>query len=261
MTNLELGEWMKRQLGYPTRNVELTQAQLEDCVKFALKEVQPWFTSYYYLTLDLNGRTAIDLSQENVFEVTDVIKIPNNLSMTGSTSTVDDPFSYPYGTGVVGGYGLSMSTVYYSRLTNHDIHHVMSAYAQQYNQSFYTKLAQVLAQRTMGSLAPSLNFQFNRDSKMLFVDPGYPAANTVTLEYIPYLSDVSQIIDERYQRCAEDLALGQALIILSRVVGKYDVSNAPSRINFENYRTDSESLLQRARDELKRISRTTYITD
>lgn len=260
LTDFNLTEWVKRQLGYPTRDVELTEEQLQDAVNFALQEVQPWYTIPEYITLDLNNRSAIDLSEYHIFEITDIIKIPTNLGNTN----IDDPFSYNgYG---MNGYGVAAggyinTSIYISRLTNSDIHHVISSYAKQYNEIFYARLAQILAQRTAGTILPSMNYEFDRNTGWLYIGTGYPPSTVITIEYIPYIDDFTKIRDNRYKRCAQDLALGQAMAILARVVGKYSVSNAPTTINYDIYQSQSESLIEHAREELKRIALNNVVID
>lgn len=262
LTEFNLSEWVLRQLGYPTRNVELTEEQLNDSIMFALQEVQPWYTITEYLTLDLNNKTAIDLSEYNIYEVLDVIKIPNNLN--ANSSAADDIFNNPrYG---VGGYGIvaggHISTYpYISRLTNSSIHHVISGYAKQYREMFYSRLATILAQRTAGTVLPGMNYEYDRTSKTLYIASGYPSSTVITIEYIPYIDEFYKIKDERYRRCAQDLALGHAMQILYRVVGKYDVGNAPAKVNYSMYMNDSEKLITQAKEELKRISQTTFTID
>lgn len=261
-TNEDLKNYVLRHLGYPTRNVELTEEQLDDCIEFAIQEVQPWYTVTEYLTFDLNNRTVIDLSEYNVFEILDIFKMPSS-ALSGNLNPFDDPFNY---TGMaVGGLGITAgyigSQIYISRLTNSDIHHVISTYAKQYNELFYSKLAQMVNQRTASTILPTMNYEYDRITKKLYIAAGYPPSTILTLEYVPYVDDFSKIKDNRYKRCCQDLALGQAMSVLSRVVGKYNVSNAPATINYEIYREDSERLIEHAREELKRISLTTYVTD
>lgn len=261
MTRTDLIEWIKRQLGYPTRNVELTEDQLNDAVTFALQEVQPWYSMTEYVTFDLNNGSAVDLSEFQIYNILDIIKIPKNAVSSGNS--YEDPFSYPYGYGGIaaGGYGIMGTQTYISRLTNSDIHHVISAYAKQYNELFYARLAQLIVQRTAGTILPTENYEFDPNTNILYIATGYPPSTLLTLEYVPKLLDVDKVRDDRYLRCTQDLALGQAMITLSRVVGKYDVSNAPAAVRYDLYHSDGQDLIGRARDELKRISRTTYITD
>lgn len=261
ITTDDVKNWVLRQLGYPTRNVELDMDQLSDCIDFALREIQPWFTTQYYLTIDVTS-SAIDLSEYNVFEVSDVIKIPVGVTKEGSATS--DPFSYnPYATGFMssGGVGGIWTNSYISQLTNSDIHHVVSAYARQYNEMFYSKLAYMLAQRTMGSIKPNINWTFSRQDSTLYIDPGYPYCKLVTIEYIPYLKTVEQLKDNRYIRIVQDLSLGQAMILLSRIIGKYDVNNAPAKINHERFRDEGEKLIEYSRSELQRITRNHFILD
>lgn len=261
LTDFNLTEWVKRQLGYPTRNVELTDEQLEDAIRYALQEVQPWYTITEYITLDLNNRTAIDLSDYQIYDVMDVIKIPNGVN---SSKNSDDIFNdQRYG---IGGYGIVAGgyinpSVYVSRLTNSDIHHVISSYAKQYQEVLYTRLATLLAQRTAGTILPTINYDYDRNTGTLYIASGYPPSTVITIEYIPYIDEFYKIKDERYRRCAQDLALGHAMQILYRVVGKYTVGNAPATVNYQIYREDSEKLIIHAKEELQRISQTTFTID
>lgn len=273
MTTIDLIEWVKRQLGYPTRNVELTDDQLNDCVSFALLEVQPWFSSYYYVTMDLDpNQSAIYMPDlftpdrdgfvRTVHDVTDVIKIPNNLINASKGSTVD-PFNSSYVVGGFGGgfMGIGAASGYYSTITNNNIHQIIGQYARQRNELFYSRLAQILWQRTMGSISPDLNFDFHRDDQYLYLGVGYPTTTTITIEYVPTLNDLSMIFDKRYIRCAQDLALGQALMLQARITGKYTIGNAPSQINYGDMRSDGDRLIRDAREELKRIHRGHVIID
>lgn len=263
MTNLDLQDWVKRQLGYPTRNVELTENQLADAVNFALLEVQPWFSTQYYLTMDLNNQSAINLENilgKPVYEVTDVILIPKTLMSQSKVTT--DPFGG--GNWVVGGFGggyMGVGTRYYSAITNTNIHYIIGAYASQRNELFYSRLANLLYQRTMGAISPSLNFEFHRDDQTLYVGIGYPPSTSVTIEYVPLLTDIKMIADERYIRCAQDLALGQSLLIMSRVTGKFTVNNSPTNINYGDMRDEGNKLIDHAREELKRITRNHVIIE
>ena len=260
MTNQELGEWVKRELGYPTRNVELTEEQLNDAITFALQEIQPYYTGNNYLTIDLNGKTAIDLSEYEVYEVSDVIVIPDNLRNGQSSQDSMDPFNSQSRLYAVGGFG-TIGNTYISNLTNSSVHHIMSAYSKNWNEGFYSKLAYILQQRTAGSTLPGMDYQYIRSDKTLYLDVGYPKSSTVTIEYIIYLKSFDQLRDQRYIRIAQDLALSNSLTKLSRITGKYDVSNAPSKVNYEMYREDAKELLESARQRLKNISRTVWITD
>lgn len=263
MTSIDLSEWVKRQLGYPTRNIELTDEQLEDVINFALLEIQPWFSSQYYLTMDLNNQSAIKLSEildKLVYEVTDVILIPTNLM---SQSVPVDPFNgvnYNIGGFAVGGYS-GIGSYYYSNLTNTNIHYIIGAYARQRNELFYSRLANLLYQKTMGTISPSMSFEFHRDDQILYLGLGYPSSSSVTIEYVPLLTDLKMVVDERYIRCAQDLALGQALVTTARITGKFSISNAPTSINYSDMREEGLRLIEDARKELKRVTRNHVIID
>ncbi|AMM44835.1 neck protein [Bacillus phage SP-15] len=78
---MELSEYcdkIRRKLGYPTVNVELTQEQLEDAVNDAFIEIEPYITDSQYVTLPYMNR--IDMSQYNVDYISDIYKSPIGLA-------------------------------------------------------------------------------------------------------------------------------------------------------------------------------------
>jgi hypothetical protein len=219
----ELIKYVKRQLGYPTVNVELTDEQINDSIMRAIDEIKPWYTIFKYLTIDVNNKSVTDLSEYRINDVTDVIKVFDISNVSGENSIIRDPFSY---SGMNAYYGIPMyavSNYSTSIMTNQSIHRVISNYASMYQEYFYSALATMMQKRTLGTLTENISWKFY-DNK-LYVDTGTPSTSVVTIEYIPQVIHVEDFEENtRYINYLKDLSVAFCLIIQARVTGKYSVS-------------------------------------
>lgn len=258
MLKHELLDYVKRQLGYPTIEIELTDDQINDSIDNAIDEIKPWYTVFKYLTIDVDKR-CIDLSEYNILEVTDVIKVidPEQLSFVSNTlnfGTLASPTAY----GVYPMYATHKYAT--SRINDQNIHTVVSSYAQMYREQYYAYLANLVNLKTAGTLIENISWKFV-DNK-LYLDTGFPSTKIVTIEYITnvkYVEDVEE--NSRFMRYLKDLSVAFAQLIWARAVGKYSVQGSPTSINFLDMRSEANAELTRIREEMKTTSNVFYITD
>lgn len=261
MVKHELMDYIKRQLGYPTVNVEVTDEQLEDCIQRAVNDINPWYTVFKYITVDV-GNHCIDLTEYKIKDVTDVMKVFDSASINSKNKDSGvDPFTY---SGMNAYYGIPMYSMqkYNNAISNRqNIHKVISSYAQMYQEQFYSQLAVILQRKTAGTLYENISWKFY-DNK-LYIDTGVPSTTVVTIEYIPNAITVEDFDDNTpYCSSLKDLSTAFALQLQARVVGKYQVSNSPTSINYQDMRADAEREIERVRNEIiNKISNRFYITD
>lgn len=257
MNKSELIDYVKRQLGYPTVNVEVTDAQITDCIDRAINEINPWYTVFKYLTLDVNS-SCIDLTEYKIKDVTDVIKV---LDIRDTKNSEIDPFSY---SGMSAYYRVpfyAISKYNASIMANQNIHKIISSYASMYQEQFYSRIASLLERRAQSSLYENISWKFY-DNK-LYIDTGYPGTSIVTIEYTPNTLTVEDFDETSiYMNFLKDLSEAFSLIIQARVTGKYQVSGSPTSINYSDMRADAERNISRIREELvNKVSNRFYITD
>lgn len=261
MVKHELMDYIKRQLGYPTVNVEVTDEQIEDCIRKAIDEINPWYTPFKYLTIDV-GNHCVDLTEYNIKDVTDVMKVFDSASVTGSKRSSDiDPFTY---SGMNAYYGIPMYGIsnYNTKIFGQqNIHKVISSYAQMYQEQFYSQLAVILQRKTAGTLYENISWKFY-DNK-LYIDTGVPSTTVVTIEYLPNAITVEDFDDNSpYCNSLKDLSTAYARLLQAQVVGKYRISGSPAEINYQDMRNDAKEEIERVRHELiGRLSNRFYITD
>lgn len=257
MNRSEMIEYVKRQLGYPTVNVELTENQINDSIDKAINEIKPWYTIFRYLTLDLTSH-CVDLSEYDVSEVTDVIKVFDTKS--ANNATVSDPFAY---SGMSVYYANPMYAIsnYSTSITaRQGIHKIISSYAQMYQEQFYARLAMMMQERVAGTLNENISWKYY-DNK-LYVDTCVPSTSIITIEYIPNVADVEDFsASDRYMNYLKDLSVAFSLLVQARVTGKYQVSGSPTSINYHDMRNDAQRDIDRIRDDLRKTANTFFITD
>ena len=258
MLKHELIDYVKRQLGYPTIEVELTDDQINDAIDNAIGEIKPWYTVFRYLTLDIDS-PCTDLSMYHILEVTDVLKVidPEQLSFVSNTDnfgTLVSPTAY-------GVYPMYATQKYATtRINDQNIHTVISSYAQMYREQYYAYLANLVNLKTAGTLIENISWKFT-DNK-LYIDTGFPHTKIVTIEYIPDASNVESIDEStRYIRYLKDLAVAFAQLTWARAVGKYSVQGSPTTINFSDMRSEATAELTRIREDLRTTANMFYITD
>lgn len=258
MKKHELMDYIKRQLGYPTVNVEVTDEQLDDCIQRAIDEINPWYTVFKYITIDVPGTNGcIDLSEYKIKDVTDVMKV---YSIKNNDAINKDPFSYS-GMNIYYANPQYAIQKYTSSIRNQNIHKVISSYAQMYQEQFYSTLAMIMQRRTAGTLYENISWKFY-DNK-LYIDTGVPSTTIVTIEYTPNAITVEDFEDhDSYFNSLKDLSTAYARLLQAQVVGKYRQNNSPSEINYADMRSDAKEEIERIRNELiSRLSNRFYITD
>lgn len=225
-TRTSIKEWIKRKLGYPLMEIELSDDQLEDCIDDALDEIAPWVVQRQYVTLPASE--CIDVSEYKMAYVIFVHKATSNgVDGTSAQTDVFNPYSY---------------TVITSNRA-----------------MVYDRLEQVLYNRSNQSLKDNISFKLINDK--LYLDIGVPTSDKVTIEYSPKIEDLDTITDPLYKRFVRNFALAYARLILSDIRGKYSVSNSPVELDSSAQESKADKELDRLREELKDTVTTHFMID
>ena len=246
-SNDDLIEYIKRSLGYPVVQVELTDDQIQMAIDDAIQEIQPWYTSYRYVTVNVSR--AIDLSEYGVLEVTDIFKVHS-----GDSADADsDPFYLQT--------QLNQGTMSIQNSQGFGRGHRFASDAIKVDRDmFYMSLSNVVRQRTAKDFKDNISYRFIDDT--LYIDVGVPRSSTITIEYIPKVLEVEDFVDDdRYVRYLKDLSVAFSNILLSRIAGKYEVSTSPSTVNHDRMYQDGRDEVERIRLDLRETAMSHYITD
>lgn len=218
--------WVKRKLGFPVVEVELTDEQLNDCIDDALEEVAPWVVQRQYITLPASQ--CIDLSPYNVSYVINVHKADGEQDAQ-TPMDVFNPYSF-------------------TQIRSNSLQGFM-----------YTRVEQQLFAGTMQNLKDNISYRYIKPK--LYLDIGYPTASRVTIEYSPIIDDLDTITDELYQKFVRRFSLAFARATLSDIRGKYSVSGSPVELDGSTQESKSDKELDLIRQELKDTVTTHFMVD
>jgi hypothetical protein len=262
MTRKDLVEYIKRKLGDPTFNVELTDEQYHDAIDDALEEINPWCTVFRYVTLDVTG-SVIDLTKYNVADVTDVIKVMagGGLAMNSSISNLgSSQLDMNFGGTVIPQFWSSTYQFENAVTRFEDISRVTELYIQSRRERLYNQFANMAQAQLLGTLYENVSWKYYDDK--LYIDTCVPPTNIVTIEYIPVSLEVEDINQkDQFYKHMKDLAVAFAQLVQARVTGKYQIANSPTSINFTDMRNDANKEIDRIREELRTNINRFYITD
>ncbi len=182
---------------------EIDDKGYENIINMSLKELNRYYNGTRLLELDCPG-TCIDISDHP--EINTIVNVYRlNGTSVGADSNTDstiDPVAmsqlqmYNFGSG------------YYSQSWIH-------------NYSAYT-----LTQRLSNTMSTDLNFKEDKDAKKLYINLPMGVPPKITIEYIPQLNDVSDVIGEYWSDILLKLALAYAKIALGRIRTRFKQSNA-----------------------------------
>jgi hypothetical protein len=219
-TEDELKEYIKRQLGYPSVNVEVTDDQLSDVIGRSIKE----FSEFAYdgelvetVSININGAGTYVLPS-NIMSIAKVSQ--------GNNSIGD--FDAKFGTGFVPDYWTD--TMNAGMLVNGLV--AISNTRATLNKFF----------------GDDLYYDFNQSKSTLRIFEDYSGLALIeyTKEYIP------DAVDKIYnQSWVQDMSVAQARLIQARVTGKFDQSIVGgATINHGDMRAEAEAEIEYLKEKL-----------
>lgn len=221
--------WIKRKLGYPVVNIELTDDQLEDSIDEALDEVAPWVVQPEYITVPFSNR--VDLKEYSVAYVINVFSAESRTNQSGVVNGgVVDIFSANQNFG-----------------------------SASYRDALYVNLEQAILERTRSTMKGDISFKWIKPN--LYVDMGSEISSSITIEYSPTIKDVKDLTDELYFNFIKKFALCFARETLSDIRGKFRTSNSVVELDAEEQSSKSSAELERLREELKSTVSTNFMID
>ncbi len=209
MTREEYVADIKLSLGAPIINVE-TEELLPEIVDKAFREVSRFITDTRFVTIPYTT-TGIDVSKYNINTVIGIYRTVNPSRVADFTDI----------------YSLSSLNTAYTSSTNL----LLSDYL------YRTQMNQLKS-----TITTDLDFTYDKEAQVLYINTFYPNPQRVTLAYIPEFKDVSDIKEMFWVNYIQRLSLAYAKIILGRVRGKFELSSSL-------YKLDGDKLTQEGIEE------------
>lgn len=99
-----------------------------------------------------------------------------------------------------------------------------------------------------------LAFREDKSEQKLYINTGYDAPVNITIEYIPFSTDVTDVTDPYWIDVIQRLSIAMTKIILGRIRSKYKQSNTL-------WEMDGETLLAEGNEEIKELRETLRVND
>lgn len=219
--------------------LELSDAALTRLCNSALRELQRYYDGTRLITIPYNK--CIDLKEYNVNAVARIYRAEGylNAEVEGNPNSAGiDPMQASqwqllYGMGNI---------------------NRMQDYA--YNYASWNTLLQI-----RNTTSTDLAFRYDRASEKLYINIASNIPTSITIEYIPQLQDVSEIVSDFWNDVLVRLTIALTKVTVGRVRSKFKQSNALWVLDGEELLNEGNTELSALRDELKASTQLCYPID
>lgn len=210
---------VKFQLTGGVLETEIDDSGFTKIVDMALRELSRYYDSTKYI--EVEGSSCIDLSK-----YPDINTVSNVFRTSGISGTTDSSYTDPQ--------AISMWSL------------VTSGNGMYSPNSFMNMINYSTMQSISNTISTDLMFVQDIHDKKLYVNLGSGKASKLTLEYIPKLTDVSDVVSTYWIDILVRLSVAYAKITLGRIRTRYTQSGAL-------WTQDGEKLLEEGNSELKEL--------
>lgn len=218
--------------------LELTDDVLARLVNSALREVQRYIDTTKLITIPYEA--CIDMAKYNVSSVSRVFR-SNGYVIADSDISNEAAYTDPMYLGMwqmVSGNG---------NLYN------FSDWAYSYG-SWNTAL------QIRNTLSTDLIFRFDKSSNKLYINTAWDRPDKITVEYVPYYKDVSEVTSDYWIDIIVRLSIALAKVTIGRIRTKFTQSNALWSLD-TNILTEGQEELNNLREQMRTSTQLTYGID
>ncbi len=227
---------------------DLLESELDDntinkIIKSALRELQRYYTSTKLITIPF--KYCIDLSNpedtndEEIF-VNSVVMVYRTEDLSGGNSSAGftDPMQVAQWQ-LISGMG---------NLTNFQ--------DAVWNYGAWTTLGQI-----RNTISTDLSFKFDKSTNRLYINVSAGTPQTITIEYIPVIQDVSEVTSDYWIDMLMRLSIALTKVTIGRIRTRYSQSNALWQQDGDTILTEGREELTSLREMLLTNSELTYPID
>ena len=195
---------IKLQLTGGVLDLELTDETLAQLVNAALREVQRYIASTKIITIPY--KACIDLTDYNVSSVSRVFRADGyviaNSDIENSAAYTDPMYLgiWQMMSGNGNAFGISDWSYKYGA----------------WNQALQIR----------NTLSTDLIFRFDKSTNKLYINVAFDVPNVITIEYVPYYKDVSEVTSDFWVDIIMKLSLALAKVAIGRIRTKFSQNNA-----------------------------------
>lgn len=219
-------------------DLELSDDNLAQLVNAALREVQRYIDSTRIITIPY--KACIDLTKYNVSSVSRVFRADGYVI---ANSDIDDSAAYT-------------DPMYLG------IWQMMSGNGNSYgiNQWAYNYGAWNTALQIRNTLSTDLIFRFDKSTNQLYINVAFDVPDKITIEYVPYYTDVSQVTSDFWIDIIMRMSLALAKVTIGRIRTKFTQNNALWSLD-SSILSEGQEELNSLRELMRKSTQLTYGVD
>lgn len=222
MTREEVISYVKKRLGAPVVDTDLTDDQLGGLVDEAFNEVKRYITETRFVTIPYSNR--ISTKDCNINTVTQIFR-------TRNPSRVSNYLTDIYSISTISNANTSLSNL------------LLSDYL------YRTQVTQLKS-----TITTDLDFTFDKEAEQLYVSTYFPTPQEITLVYIPEFHDVSEVFEQYWINYITRMSLAYCKEAVGRVRSKYELSSSLYKLDGGNLISEGLSEQDAIRSELNENS-------
>ena len=216
----EYRDELKLKLTGELLDLELADSTLDAIINSAMREIQRYYCSTRLLTVPYSP--VIDMSEYNVNSVSRVYRTNSTTSNDSGYTGMSDPMYLSRWQMFTGGYGMNVSE-----------------WVENYG-------AWTVMQQLRNTTSTDLNNIYDKYSEKLYINVADNIPSKVTIEYVPKLQNVTEIVSDYWIDMLMRFAVAIAKVTLGRVRNRYTNTNA-------QWTQDGATLLEEGNNELEQL--------
>lgn len=229
---------IKLQLTGGVLELEISDDVLAQLVNSALREVQRYIDSTKIITIPY--KACIDLTDYNVSSVSRVFRADGYVianSDTENSAAYTDPM-YLGIWQMMSGNGNLIGLSDWS-----------------YNYGAWNTALQI-----RNTLSTDLIFRFDKSTNKLYINVAFDVPDKITVEYVPYYTDVSQVTSDFWIDILMRLSVALAKVVIGRIRTKFSQTNALWSLD-TNILAEGQEELNNLRELMRNSTQLTYGID
>lgn len=219
-------------------DLELSDDNLAQLVNVALREVQRYIDSTRIITIPY--KACLDLTKYNVSSVSRVFRADGYVI---ANSDINDSAAYtdPMYLGI------------WQMMSGNGNSYGISQWA--YNYGAWNTALQI-----RNTLSTDLVFRFDKSTNQLYINVAFDVPDKITIEYVPYYTDVSQVTSDFWIDIIMRLSLALAKVTIGRIRTKFTQNNALWSLD-SNILSEGQEELNTLRELMRKSTQLTYGID
>ncbi len=225
---------------------ELEDSSFVKIINLALQEMNRYYDSTQLV--QVSAASCIDLAkveEDNGIKISSISNVYRTNALAGAATGAD---------------GITTTTNFVDPIKMAQWNLANNAYNFGTNKWAYNYVVYNTTQQMFNTMSTDLDFKVDYLGKKLYVNLT-SSASQLTIEYVPKLSDVSEVTGDYWIDILSSLALAYAKITLGRIRTRYTQSNALWTQDGEALLTEGNTELAALRERLRAQANFTYPVD